>query len=274
MSGAVVPLGDGGVWTGGVVTDRAVCVLAGNPGPMTLDGTNTWVLREPGSDLVIVVDPGPDDDAHLAAIVAAVGDGRVTRILLTHGHPDHSEGARLLAALVRAPVAALDPAHRLGDEGLADGDVVTAGGLEVVVVGTPGHTSDSLSFHLLADGTTGGALLTGDTVLGRGSTVVAYPDGRLADYLHSLLRLRELAGSTSASLVLPGHGPVLESPVDAVTAYLAHRQERLEQVRESLARGSVTVEDVVQDVYADVPRGVWPAARLSVLAQLAYLRGE
>ena len=295
MSGAVVPLGDGGTWTGGAVGERAVCVLAANPGPMTLDGTNTWVLREPGSALAVVVDPGPDDVAHLDAIVAALDGARVPRILLTHGHPDHSEGARSLAARLHASVAALDPAHRIGDEGLADGDVVAVGGLEVVVVATPGHTGDSLSFHVPADG----ALLTGDTVLGRGSTVVAHPDGRLGDYLDSLERLRRLAEETAAQRVLPGHGPALARPVDAVTAYLAHREERLAQVRGSLARLGATAgaasdaiddgpgtdwwhprdhlepdlaDQVVADVYADVPRAVWPAARLSVLAQLAYLR--
>jgi glyoxylase-like metal-dependent hydrolase (beta-lactamase superfamily II) len=262
---------------------------------MTLDGTNTWVLREPGSAVAIVVDPGPDDVAHLDAIVAAVGDARVPRILLTHGHPDHSEGARALAGRLRASVAALDPAHRLGDEGLTDGDVLEAGGLEVVVVATPGHTGDSLSFHVPADG----ALLTGDTVLGRGSTVVAHPDGRLGDYLDSLERLRSLAEATAAQRVLPGHGPALARPVDAVTAYLLHREERLAQVRAALVRlgadasaataaidaGPGTdwwhsrdhlepdlADQVVADVYADVPRAVWPAARLSVLAQLAYLR--
>lgn len=270
MSGTVLPGGPGGPWTGGAATPRAVCVLAPNPGPMTLDGTNTWVLREPGSPLALVVDPGPDDPAHHDAVEAAVGDARVARILLTHGHPDHAEGARALAGRVGAPVAALDPAQRLGDEGLGDGDVVAAGGLEVVVVATPGHTSDSLSFHVPADG----ALLTGDTVLGRGTTVVAHPDGRLRDYLDSLRRLRRLAEETAAVVVLPGHGPVLHAPVDAVDAYLAHREQRLDEVRAALSRGATTADDVVADVYADVPREVWPAARLSVLAQLAYLRGE
>jgi len=270
MSGNAVPLGDPSPWHGGAVTSRAVCVLAGNPGVMTLDGTNTWVLREPGSSLCVVVDPGPDDDAHLAAVVAVAGDARIARILLTHGHPDHAEGAASLAALTGAPVAALDPAHRLGDEGVVGGDVVSVGGLEIGVVSTPGHTADSLSFQPLADG----ALLTGDTVLGRGSTVVAHPDGRLGDYLVSLARLRDLASSTGSELVLPGHGPALLDPVGAVTAYLAHRQARLDQVRAALAAGSTTADDVVEAVYADVPREVWPAARLSVLAQLAYLRDE
>ena len=309
MSGRAVPLGDPGPWTSGAVTDRATCVLAGNAGPMTLDGTNSWVLREPGSSVAVLVDPGPDDSAHLAAVVEAVGDARVARILLTHGHPDHSDGARSFADRFRAPVAALDPLHRLGDEGVVGGELVEAGGLEIAVLATPGHTGDSLSFHVIADG----ALLTGDTVLGRGSTVVAYPDGRLGDYLDSLLRLRDLAESTAASYVLPGHGPALVDPVDVVSAYLAHRQGRLDQVRAAVAQfggfdggaggadpggiapgparatGLEVLEGidwwhqadrpepdladlVVESVYADVPRSVWPAARLSVLAQLSYLR--
>ncbi len=267
MSGNAVPLGDPSPWLGGRVTERAICVLAPNPGPMTLDGTNTWILREPGSRLCVVVDPGPDDAAHLDATVAATDGARVARILLTHGHPDHSEGAASLVALTGAPVAALDPAHRLGDEGVVGGDVVSVGGLELAVVATPGHTGDSLSFHLTADG----ALLTGDTVLGRGSTLVAHPDGRLGDYLASLERLRELAGSSGAAVVLPGHGPALLDPVGAVSAYLAHREARLDQVRAALAGGASSADDVVEIVYADVPREVWPAARLSVLAQLAYL---
>lgn len=298
MTGRVVPLGDPGPWSSGAVTDRATCVLAGNPGPMTLDGTNTWVLREPGATVAVVVDPGPDDAGHLAAVVDAVGDARVARILLTHGHPDHSDGARSFADRFGAPVAALDPLHRLGDEGVVGGDVIEAGGLEIAVVSTPGHTGDSLSFHVVADG----ALLTGDTVLGRGSTVVAYPDGALGDYLDSLLRLRALAESSEASYVLPGHGPALVDPVGVVSAYLSHRQGRLDQVRAAVdglgglggaaratglevrdgvdwwhqaARPEPDLADlVVESVYADVPRAVWPAARLSVLAQLAYLRDE
>jgi len=267
MSGLVVPLGGDGPWTGGAATPSAVCVLAGNPGLMTLDGTNTWVLRAPGEQVALVVDPGPDLPEHLDAIETALDGARVVRVLLTHGHPDHSEGAAAFAERVHAPVAALDPAHRLGDEGVVDGDVVTCGSLEVAVVGTPGHTADSLSFHLRNDA----ALITGDTVLGRGTTVVAHPDGRLAEYFHSLHRLRLVAEDSGAEYVLPGHGPVLVDPVGAVTAYEQHRHARLDQVRAALAAGAVTADDVVETVYADVPREIWPAARLSVLAQLAYL---
>ena len=240
------------------VTETASVVLAPNPGPMTLEGTNTWVLRGE-AERCVVVDPGPLHEGHLALVAA---QGPVEVVLLTHGHADHSESAARLAELTGAPVRALDPAHRLGEEGLAEGDVVAAAGLELRVLATPGHTSDSLSF-VLPD-----AVLTGDTVLGRGTTVVAHPDGVLGEYLASLRRLRELGDLT----VLPGHGPELVSAGVVAEAYLAHREGRLEQVRAALAAGARTADEVVQVVYADVDRSLWPAARLSVLAQLAHLR--
>ncbi len=248
------------------VTPYAGVVLAPNPGPMTLDGTNSWVLRAPGAGACIVVDPGPLDEGHLAVLA---GCGPVAVVLLTHGHADHSEGAARLAALTGAAVRALDPAHRLGGEGLDEGDVVAAAGLELRVLATPGHTADSLCFLLDApgDGSGDGTVLTGDTVLGRGTTVVAHPDGVLADYLRSLERLRELGDRT----VLPGHGPELPSAGVAAERYLAHRAQRLEQVREAVAAGATTPRDVVETVYADVDRALWPAAELSVRAQLAHL---
>ncbi|MCW2715265.1 MAG: beta-lactamase domain protein, partial [Frankiales bacterium] len=157
------------------VTSTASVVLAPNPGPMTLEGTNTWVLRAPGETECVVVDPGPLHEGHLAQVASA---GRVTAVLLTHGHLDHSEGARRFAELTGAPVRALDPAHRYGTEGLGEGDVVASAGVELRVLATPGHTSDSLSFVVSGpDGTA--AVLTGDTILGRGTTVVAHPDGVL-----------------------------------------------------------------------------------------------
>jgi len=240
------------------VTATAAVQLAPNPGPMTLEGTNTWVLRAPDHEACVVIDPGPLHEGHLRAVATA---GRVVAILLTHGHADHSEGAARLAELTGAGVRALDPAHRLGDEGLGQGDVVTAAGLELRVLATPGHTSDSLSF-VLPD-----AVLTGDTVLGRGTTVVAHPDGVLADYLASLALLRELDDLT----VLPGHGPELPHAGSAAQAYLDHRQARLEQVRAAVAAGASTPEQVVAVVYTDVDRALWPAATLSVLAQLEHL---
>jgi glyoxylase-like metal-dependent hydrolase (beta-lactamase superfamily II) len=243
------------------VTSTAAVVLAPNPGPMTLDGTNTWLLRAAGSEACVVVDPGPLHEGHLQAVAA---HGPVAVVLLTHGHHDHSEGARRFAELTGAPVRALDPAHRLGDEGLAEGDVVAAAGLEVRVLATPGHSSDSLCFALPD------AVLTGDTILGRGTTVVAHPDGVLADYLTSLRRLQELGDRT----VLPGHGPELLSAGDAATTYLAHREMRLEQVRAAVEAGAGTPREVVETVYADVDEGLWFAAELSVRAQLDFLRAN
>jgi glyoxylase-like metal-dependent hydrolase (beta-lactamase superfamily II) len=249
------------------VTPLATVVLANNPNPMTLDGTNTWVLRAPDSSTAIVVDPGPDESTHLTAVLAAAGS--VAEILLTHGHADHSEGARRFHELTGARVRALDPQHRYGGEGLGEGDVVAAAGLEVRVWSTPGHSSDSLSFLLDAQDGNAAAVLTGDTILGRGTTVVAHPDGVLADYLASLQRLRSLGDAT----VLPGHGPELAAAGSAAEFYLAHREERLAQVRSALERlgPDTTPRQIVEDVYADVDRNVWWAAELSVRAQLDYL---
>ncbi|MBO7940326.1 MBL fold metallo-hydrolase [Streptomyces antibioticus] len=254
----------------GPATARAVNVLAPNASAMTLDGTNTWIVAEPDSDLAVVIDPGPLDEGHLRAVVdtAERAGRRVALTLLTHGHPDHAEGAARFAELTGTRVRALDPALRLGDEGLAHGDVVTVGGLELRVVPTPGHTADSLCFHLPADG----AVLTGDTILGRGTTVVAHPDGRLGDYLDSLRRLRSLTVDDGVHTVLPGHGPVLEDAQGAVEFYLAHRAHRLAQVETAVENGFAAPSEVVAHVYADVDRSLWPAAELSVRAQLEYLQ--
>ncbi|NLU75558.1 MBL fold metallo-hydrolase [Streptomyces sp. HNM0575] len=254
----------------GQATPRAHCVLAPNPSPMTLDGTNTWIVAEPDSDRAVVIDPGPLDEGHLRQVLATAErlGKRVALTLLTHGHPDHAEGAARFAELSGTHVRALDPALRLGDEGLAAGDVVRTGGLELRVVPTPGHTADSLSFHLPAEA----AVLTGDTVLGRGTTVVAHPDGRLGDYLDSLRRLRSLTADDGVSTVLPGHGPVLEDAQGVVDFYLAHRADRLSQVEHAVKQGFRTAPEVVAHVYADVDRSLWPAAELSVRAQLVYLR--
>jgi glyoxylase-like metal-dependent hydrolase (beta-lactamase superfamily II) len=254
-------------------TDRARCVLANNPGLMTLDGTNTWLVAEPGSPTAVVIDPGPDDLAHLRRVldVAERAGQRIAAIVLTHGHDDHSGGARTLAGLTGAGVRAVDPAHRLGVEGLPPGAVVSAGGCEIEVIATPGHTADSVSLYLRADL----AVMTGDTVLGRGTAVIAN-DGSLADYLGSLDRLRALADAAGLTTLLPGHGPILARPLEALDFYITHRAERLAEIRAALAAGDRTKAQIVARVYADVDRALWPFAEISVRAQLAYLadRGE
>ncbi|MDX6430632.1 MAG: hypothetical protein QOE54_2998 [Streptosporangiaceae bacterium] len=252
----------------GMGTERARCVLAPNPSPMTLDGTNTWILAEPGSEQAIVIDPGPKDGEHLRRVVDTVAaqGRRVGLVLLTHGHPDHAAGAKRFAGLAGGPaVRALDPKHRLGAEGLAEGEVVALGGLELRVLETPGHSDDSLSFWIPADS----AILTGDTVLGYGTTIV---EGSLGDYLDSLQRLREFAGEAGARAILPGHGPKLDDPTGALDYYLQHRRERLAQVEAAVAAGARTAREVVERVYADVDRSLWPAAEWSVRSQLEYLR--
>ncbi|MBK3626975.1 MBL fold metallo-hydrolase [Streptomyces asoensis] len=267
---AALPGQPRGAVLSGRATARAVNVLAPNASAMTLDGTNTWLVSEPDSDLAVVIDPGPLDEGHLRAVVdtAERAGKRVALTLLTHGHPDHAEGAVRFAGLTGTKVRALDPALRLGDEGLAAGNVITVGGLELRVVPTPGHTADSLCFHLPADR----AVLTGDTILGRGTTVVAHPDGRLGDYLDTLRRLRSLTVDDGVHTVLPGHGPVLEDAQGAVEFYLAHRAHRLAQVETAVEDGYTTPAEVVAHVYADVDRSLWPAAELSVRAQLEYLK--
>ncbi len=250
------------------VTPLASVVLAHNPSPMTLEGTNTWLVRAPGSSSAVVIDPGPDDLPHLTAVAEAAG--HVAEVLLTHGHADHSAGARGLHELTGARVRALDPEHRYGGEGLGEGDVVAVAGIELRVWATPGHSSDSLCF-LLAGDDAAAAVLTGDTILGRGTAVVAHPDGMLADYLASLRRLRELDDAT----VLPGHGPELERAGEVAQSYLQHREQRLAQVRAAMHElgPDVSAREVVERVYADVDTVLWWAAELSVRAQLDYLRG-
>jgi glyoxylase-like metal-dependent hydrolase (beta-lactamase superfamily II) len=266
-----VRLGTGDAAADGMGTTRARCVLAPNPSPLTLDGTNTWVIAEPGASDVVVVDPGPDDEAHLRRVLdaALAGDRRVAQIVLTHGHPDHAAGAAGFAELSGAPVGALDPGLRLGTEGFAAGDVLTAGGCELRVVATPGHTADSLSLLLCPDG----ALLTGDTVLGRGTTVIG-PDGSLGDYLRTLDELRALAGEAGLSVLLPGHGPLLQDPAGVLDYYIGHRKQRLDQIRAAMTAGAQTPAEIVAVVYAEVDRALWPAAEYSVRSQLDYLNSR
>lgn len=248
------------------VTPYASVLLARNPGPMTLEGTNTWLVRAPGSTDCVVVDPGPADTDHLRR----VADHRpVSLILLTHHHPDHTEGSRDLAELTGAPVRALDPALCIGADAFDDGESIDSAGVRLRVLTSPGHTADSVCFGVEHDDIS--VVLTGDSVLGRGTTVVAHPDGHLGRYLESLRRLADLPAAT---MVLPGHGPELADAASVARTYLAHREQRLDQIRRVLrARGSeLTPRQVVEIVYADVDRAVWPAAESSVRAQLAYLQ--
>ncbi|MEK8226166.1 MBL fold metallo-hydrolase [Oerskovia sp. M15] len=249
-------------------------LLAPNPGPMTLDGTRSYVLAAPGAH-ARGRRPRPDDVAHLVALAAGP---RVEVVLVTHRHADHTAGGPLRRAHWRAGprrrsrslpcrphsrgrAAARrrdDPRGRAPDRRPRD----------------PGHTGDSTSFHLPDDGPHG-SVLTGDTILGRGTTVIAEPDGSLRDYLASL----DLLESFGAATVLPAHGPHLGDLSAVVRAYREHRLSRLAQVRAVLAAAGlvgapvteVLVDAVTAEVYGDVAPVVLPAARQSVAAQLRFL---
>lgn len=219
-------------------------IRASNRGPLTLDGTNTYVIGG------TVVDPGPADEGHLEAIMAS---GPVERIVLTHRHPDHASGAARLSELSGAPVLAYGA-------GLADGDELAPG---LVCVYSPGHASDHLCFWHPGSGT----LLSGDLIAGSGSIMIAPPEGDLAAYMASLEKIRAL----SPARILPGHGPEVKDAARKIEEYLAHRREREGLVAAALADGASTVSEVVELAYRDTPPGMRPYAELAARAHLIKL---
>ena len=232
---------------------RVVRVLAPNPGPFTLEGTNTWIV---GARRAVVIDPGPDDPDHLEAV--AREGGSVSAILLTHDHPDHAAGARRLSEMVRAPVRS----HRATDgrERLADDEPIPVDGESLRTMHTPGHSADHVAFVAPRDG----GLFTGDSVLGRGTSVIDPPEGDLASYLHSLRRMLALG----PRVIYPGHGPAVFDAGAKLREYVEHRAEREEQVVRSLANGPATAADLVPGIYTDTPVDLHPVAERQVLAHL------
>ena len=244
------------------VTETASVLLCDNPGLLTLDGTNTWVLQGPGSDEMVIVDPGPEDDEHIDRIAEL---GKIPLVLISHKHEDHTGAIDKIVDRTGAVVRSVGSGFLRGLGGpLTDGEVIDAAGLRITVMATPGHTADSVSF-LLDD-----AVLTADTVLGRGTTVIDKEDGNLREYLESLRRLRGVGHRT----VLPGHGPDLADLEAVSDMYLAHREERLDQVRAAVQElgDDATARQIVEHVYTDVDEKLWDAAEWSVQAQVDYLR--
>jgi glyoxylase-like metal-dependent hydrolase (beta-lactamase superfamily II) len=248
-----------------IATRRAVHLLAPNASEWTYEGTNTWVLGLPGRSGCLVVDPGTDDEAHLGAVLAtARSQGwSVGGILVTHNHGDHATGADRLRDLTGAPVYAHD--ERIADRRLTEGDDVRVEGVAVRVLHTPGHSDDSLTFWLPDEG----SLLTGDTILGRRSSAVF---GRLADFLDSATRIRDLAGDGVA--LLPGHGRPLRDPVDVIDRAIAVRRQRVDQVARLLDAGVSGIPALTDAIYPGLPPQRRRAAQSSVRAALDHLTSE
>lgn len=238
-----------------------VAVVAENPGPLTLDGTRTYVI---GSSRPIVLDPGPADSRHLERIERVLGERDVEAVCLTHAHSDHSGGAPEAAHLgpLRASAATLERLDLPGRP-LQDGDEIGAGEVRLRALATPGHSADHLCYWVPGSGD----LFTGDLVLGEGSSMVAWPDGSVADYLASLERL---AGLSPARL-LPGHGPPVENAVEKLREYASHRAQRTQQVIAALDAGAESLDDLRERVYGELPPGVIRAAELSLLAHVAHI---
>lgn len=252
-------------------------VTAANPGPFTFAGTNTYLV---GKRDLAVIDPGPDDAVHRAALEAAIAGRPVAAVLLTHTHRDHSAGARVLAAMVGAPLVFEGP-HRPGrpdhpgerralspsgdyavrpDRRLGDGDAVSGEGWTLTALATPGHAANHLAFALAEEA----VLFSGDHVMAWSTSVVAPPDGRMADYMAGLERLLGRA----ERLYWPGHGGPVVAPNDHVAALMAHRRARAAALLEALTRGPARPADLVERLYPGLADGLKPAAAASTLAQL------
>ncbi|HEU5348648.1 MAG TPA: MBL fold metallo-hydrolase [Ktedonobacterales bacterium] len=243
-------------------------LLAPNPSLMTGPGTNTFLVADDAAGEVVVIDPGPDIPEHLRRIVDAVAmRGTARAILVTHGHPDHEEGAAALRGLLGVPVYAWSREGVAAmDHPLADNAIVAVGTRRLRALYTPGHRFDHLCF-LLEDT---GALFAGDLLAGVGTVVIAPPEGDLLEYMASLRRLRALA----PRLILPAHGPLLEEPIAVLDYYISHREEREQQVLAVLAAGTQTVGEIVRVIYADVNPDLHPVAAQSMLAHLYKLERE
>jgi glyoxylase-like metal-dependent hydrolase (beta-lactamase superfamily II) len=256
-----------------------VRLVANNPGPMTFKGTNTYLV---GTGDLALIDPGPEDAAHLEAILAAIGQRRVSHILITHTHRDHIDGLAALIAATGARTAgfgrrAVEPGAKrtsasgseyidqdfVPDVRLGHGDRLEGDGWSFTALHTPGHAPDHLCLEL--EGT--GLLFSGDHVMGWNTSVVAPPEGSMADYLRSL----ELLGERSDSVYLPGHGGRIEEPQRLVKAFLLHRRMREQAILDCIRAGTNTVRGIVPAIYRDLDPKLVNAASLSVLAHVEHL---
>jgi glyoxylase-like metal-dependent hydrolase (beta-lactamase superfamily II) len=251
-------------------------IMAANPSPFTYTGTQTYLI---GTAEVAVIDPGPDDAAHVAAIVSAVAGARIVAIVCTHTHRDHSPAARSLRAATGAPVIGCAPlvlddlgpradasfdASYTPDRILRDGERLTGTGWTLEAVSTPGHTSNHLCYELIEEA----ALFTGDHVMGWSTTVVSPPDGDMADYMRSLKRLEARADN----IYYPAHGEPVTRPQRFVRGLIKHRRQREAQILRLIEGGTGDVAAMVPQMYAGIDERLYPAAGRSVLAHLIDLK--
>jgi glyoxylase-like metal-dependent hydrolase (beta-lactamase superfamily II) len=252
-------------------------IVAKNPGPFTYHGTGTYVI---GRGEVAVVDPGPDSHEHVAALLAALPGERITHLLVTHTHVDHSPAVRLLRERIAARSFGYGP-HAQGrfergarveaggdasfvpQVALRHGDVIEGDGWSIECVHTPGHCSNHLCFALREER----VLLTGDHVMGWSTSVVSPPDGDMGEYLRSL----ELLLGRDDRALLPAHGPAIETPAAFVGALIEHRRERERQILACVQHGVDRIADMVPRMYRDTPAVLHPAAARSVLAHVLHL---
>jgi glyoxylase-like metal-dependent hydrolase (beta-lactamase superfamily II) len=236
---------------------------------MTLQGTNSYLL-DCGNGEALVIDPGPPIDAHLDALIDAAAKRalKIGTIVLTHGHPDHASGAARLAAATGAFVYAHPNSRTARDADLRLESELRAGAIALHTIDAPGHTFDHAIFYLAQEG----ALFTGDTILGEGTTVVAPPGGAMRPYQRTLQRLADEFGD--ARVIYGGHGPVVTDPRAKIAEYIAHRQMREEQILAALREGPLTIPDLVRRIYSPERQVLWPAMARQILAHLIALEDE
>ena len=252
-------------------------VICNNPGPFTFTGTGTYII---GTGTVAVIDPGPVDEAHIDAILAALQPGeRVSHIIITHTHGDHSPASAPLKEKTGAPIYGMSPVKRTAFDGpqmeesaddgfvpdveVSHGDLIAGGDWTLEAVHTPGHMAAHVCYALREEK----ALFTGDHVMGWSTSVIIPPDGSMTDYMNSL----DLLLSRDDEIYWPTHGTCIENPQDFVRAYITHRRGREAQVLERLQAGQSDIREMVKVVYAEVDERLHPAAALSMLAHLQDL---
>ncbi|WP_273351454.1 MBL fold metallo-hydrolase [Corynebacterium resistens] len=263
------------------VTPNVGVVLAPNPSYAALEGTNSWVIRGPEDKVSVVVDPGPQDEGHLNVLnTKATEDGaEIALVLLTHRHADHANGAQRFRQISGAPVRAFEKQYCIAADELEDGEIISIEGLTptIEVVHTPGHTRDCVSFFIHSNGGQDDsdveAILTGDTIAGRHTTMISETDGDLGEYLETLGKLKERGKNVP---LLPGHGPDQPDVSEIAERYIERRELRLQQVKNALQElgEDANVGDIVDHIYTDVDPVLRNAAAQSTRVTLRFLKGE